>query len=209
MPRYLKNRKVDATGRSTGQLHRKEAKVFGPPTDRAWFFAPIDMLADEVLNRLSGGQLKYLLLLIRDHFDNVRQNNGRLILTHKQAHAAGIYKDGINKAREGLIVNGLVKVTAPGGAHGPTLHRLTMFASYDGMPPTHDYLKIVLSAPESRGGAPRKAGAVPPRRTGAGQFSKSQTSAIPTAPENRGPFHIMALSVAGRRHGFHVGPAIW
>jgi hypothetical protein len=137
-------RKANATGRSGAVLKRgrkKAHKVDGP-----WQKEPLSLIDSNAYRALNFPALKILNALKVDHLRHGGSQNGRLLAPHAQLRRLGISARHVRPAIDLLIAVGIVRRTSEGsrqgGREGSATYALTWLPTFDGEPPTNDFLGV-------------------------------------------------------------------
>ena len=132
----------DATGRSSGRMTGRAAKIFRPPTDQPWTWLTMELLESEAWRRQSVHSFRLISFLMAEHQNHAARENGHLMATYDQLEEWGIGRQYIREAIEEASFLGLIKHLAGGryaSTNQPSTFRLTFFADRDGAPATNEW----------------------------------------------------------------------
>ena len=137
--------KHNAKGRSTGQLIRKARLMIGPEhcyDGEPWMHVPLYLLESVAFRALSKNAMLALSRIEIEHLHHGLQENGKLIVTHRDFIEYGVSKDQVTPSLVELDYLGLVRRIrgrgGKGGAH-PNKFRLTWIGDWQGNPPTNEW----------------------------------------------------------------------
>ena len=134
--------KSDATGRSSGKLVGRNARVRKPPKGEPWAWLTRELLTSPSWRSMSVNTARLLHFLLVEHMNHAALENGHLIGTYDQLVSFGLTRSRIPEALEEAQFLGLVSVQRSkywAGAAPPNIYRLTFYADKDGNPPTQEW----------------------------------------------------------------------
>lgn len=146
MPRsklYHQNssRRHDATGRSTGRLAGRAAKLNSPPQGEPWFWITRELVSSSAWRALSHNGRRLIDRILVEHMDQGGVENGNLVVTYNDLEAWGIRRNSIAPAIAEAVVLGLLDIE-PGrpshisGSGHPNRFRIGWLPTADGEPAT-------------------------------------------------------------------------
>jgi hypothetical protein len=185
----MKDRRHDATGRSTGRRTRQVSEYLKPDTPYAP--VPAKLLNSPAWQGMSTNTMRVVHRLMLEHCQRGGIENGRLPVTHEDFIAYGCSRNQIAEALTEAQYLGLVRYKR-GGRFGeikkPSMFRLTWLGQLDG-PATNEW-KGVTKDMVTTWKAQRRALRTAKRRAReASQDSKSPTTDIHSSPPNLRVFY--------------------
>ena len=137
--------KPDATGRSSGKLAGRAARVMGPPRGEPWAWLPTALLASPAWRAISINTRRLIDFLMIEHSNHAGHENGNLKATYSQLAVFGLTRRKIFGAITQAETLGLIAVEHGGRwnlTNRPSTFRLTFYADRDGNPATNEWKRI-------------------------------------------------------------------
>ncbi len=134
--------KPDATGKSSGKLSGRNAKVFGPPKGEAWTWMTRELLCSPAWRSMSVNAHRLVDFLLVEHCNHAGKHNGHLKATYDQLVEWGLSRRLIRDAVEESEFLGLLKFERGGRwamTNMPSVYKLTFFPDAEGAPATNEW----------------------------------------------------------------------
>jgi hypothetical protein len=189
-------------------LTGRRGKAARPPKDEPWVWLTRQLLASPAWRSLSVNARRLVDRLCIEHMAHAGQDNGRLIVTHKQFAKAGVLRDGVAEAIAELEALGLLRCER-GGRHRSSRYLLTFLPTHDYEPPPNDWRRVTMEHVEqwqaerrerrrtkrqkTRNVAPESRGILPPK-VGATEAALPPKAGAVATPDSRSPFYISGSS---------------
>ena len=133
----------------------------GPPVGESWVWMTNVMLSSITMRALSIHATRILAFLMARHSETAGRRNGRLVASYRQLKAWGLTGADVRKGLEELYVTGFVRLTHQGlrvaGGGDASEYALTwlptMAGLAEGLPPTHDWQKVLKKLEVQRVGS--------------------------------------------------------
>jgi len=140
--------KPDPTGRSSGKLTGRDAKLMRAPEGEPWAWLTRELLTSDAWKGLGINGRRLIDFLLIDHMNHAGTENGNLMATYDQLVKFGFSRRKIGAAIEEAEKLGLIRCKR-GWKRRPSTYRLTFYPNRDRNPPTNEwknYQRIIESA---------------------------------------------------------------
>ena len=132
--------KPNATGRSSGKLTGRDAKLMRPPEGEPFIWLTHELLSSDAWKGLSVNGRRLIDFLLIEHMNHAGTSNGNLMATFKQLVQFGFSRRKIGDAIEEAEKLGLIRCKR-GWKRRPSTYRLTFYPDRDRSPPTNEWKK--------------------------------------------------------------------
>lgn len=130
--------KPNATGRSSGKLTGRDAKLMRPPEGEPFVWLTRELVASDAWQARSRHCARLIDFLLIEHMNHAATENGNLKATYEQLVQFGFSRRKIVGAIEEAERLGLVRCQR-GGKRRPSTYRLTFYSDRDRSPPTNEW----------------------------------------------------------------------
>ena len=132
--------KPDATGRSSGKLTGRDAKLMRPPEGEPFVWLTRELVESDAWQARSRQCARLIDFLLIEHMNHAGTENGNLMATYKQLVRFGFSRRKIGDAIEEAEKLGLIRCQR-GWKRRPSTYRLTFYPDRDRSPPTNEWKK--------------------------------------------------------------------
>ena len=130
--------KPNATGRSSGKLTGRDAKLMRPPDGEPFVWLTRELIGSDAWQARSRQCARLVDFLLIEHMNHAGTENGNLLATYRQLVQFGFSRRKIGDAIEEAEKLGLIRCQR-GGKRRPSTYRLTFYTSRDRSPPTNEW----------------------------------------------------------------------
>ncbi len=130
--------KPDATGRSSGKLTGRDAKLMRPPEGQPFVWLTRELVGSDAWQARSRQCARLIDFLLIEHMNHAGTENSNLLATYKQLVQFGFSRRKIGDAIEEAEKLGLIRCQR-GWKRRPSTYRLTFYPDRDRSPPTNEW----------------------------------------------------------------------